>query len=166
MTSLTESQPKIRRASERSRAAADPKPAPPLGLRHRGDGVGIRAHLVLGAAISNSTRSSLETAVDSRPPYYRDGLDGRDGNWVDRTSLQGTNRRRMEENRHLAKVRVAGWNPVFCSKIPGEGQCLRYRLAGVRPGLYYRFLHIDAEFPRHAVTGRPPVGRRVHSHEC
>jgi hypothetical protein len=43
---------------------------------------------------------------------------------------------------------------------------LRYRLAGVRPGLYYRFLHIDAEFPRHAVTGRPPVGRRVHSHEC
>jgi hypothetical protein len=151
VTSLTESQPKIRRASERSRAAADPKPAPPLGLRHRGDGVGIRAHLVLGAAISNSTRSSLETAVDNRPLYYRDGLDGRDGNWVDGTSLQGTNRRRMDENRHLAKLGVAGSNP---SSAPKKDQ-----VTGLQEGRQLLHREPAARAPNHNCTIREVLRR-------
>jgi len=51
----------------------------------------------------------------SRPLYYSDGSDGRTGNWVDGTALRQTGADLQDANRHLAKVRVAGSNPVFRS---------------------------------------------------
>ncbi len=45
------------------------------------------------------------------------------GNWVDRTAGRGTGANLVEQNRHLAKVGVAGSNPVFRSKIAGQGRC-------------------------------------------
>ena len=51
-------------------------------------------------------------AADSRALYYGDELGGRSGNWVDGAAPRETHR---DENHHLAKVRVAGSNPVFRS---------------------------------------------------
>ena len=55
-------------------------------------------------------------AIGSRPLYYSDGLAGRSGNWVDGTALRRTGADLQDEIRHLAKVRVAGSNPVFRSR--------------------------------------------------
>ena len=52
----------------------------------------------------------------SRPLYYRGQFSGRGGNWVDGITRWGTRGALLEQNRHLAKVRVAGLNPVFRSK--------------------------------------------------
>jgi hypothetical protein len=54
-------------------------------------------------------------SVDYRPLYYGAGLSGRGGNWVDGTSRQGTRPDPNDGKHHLAKVRVAGSNPVFRS---------------------------------------------------
>jgi hypothetical protein len=63
-----------------------------------------------------AARPCLEVWVDSRPLYYGGGLSGRGGNWVDRSARQGTGQDPVDENPHLAKVRVAGSNPVFRSR--------------------------------------------------
>ncbi len=53
----------------------------------------------------------------SRPIYYSDELGGRGGNLVDRTAPRRIRQTWMtDENQHLAKVRVAGSNPVFRSQ--------------------------------------------------
>jgi hypothetical protein len=52
----------------------------------------------------------------SRPLYNRGESGGLGGNWVDRTAGQGTGENPVDEYCHLAKVRVAGSNPVFRSK--------------------------------------------------
>ncbi len=59
------------------------------------------------------------TNSHGRPLYHRGGLSGRDENWVDGTASQGTGQSLVDKIHHLAKVRVAGSNPVFGSKIPG-----------------------------------------------
>jgi hypothetical protein len=51
--------------------------------------------------------------LDSRQLDYRGGRNGRGGNWVDRAALQRICRTQTDEIHHLAKVRVAGSNPVF-----------------------------------------------------
>jgi hypothetical protein len=48
----------------------------------------------------------------SRRLYYGGGRSGRVGNWVDESALQGTRQTYTDENHHLAKVRVAGSNPI------------------------------------------------------
>jgi hypothetical protein len=53
----------------------------------------------------------LETAR-----YYRGGCGGRAGNWVDGIALRRTGAELQDQNRHLAKVGVAGSNPVVRSK--------------------------------------------------
>ena len=55
----------------------------------------------------------------SRPLYHSDGLAGHNGNWVDGTARRRTEADLQDETRHLAKVRVAGSNPVFRSKNSG-----------------------------------------------
>jgi hypothetical protein len=52
---------------------------------------------------------------DSRALYYSGELSGGGGNWVDRTARQGSAADHRDEKPHLAKVRVAGSNPVFRS---------------------------------------------------
>src|SRR5580658_2757708 len=56
-----------------------------------------------------------QTPSDSRALYYSDGLGGRSGNWVDESAQWGTWVDCSDEKHHLAKVRVAGSNPVFRS---------------------------------------------------
>jgi len=60
------------------------------------------------------------TVNDSRPLYYSDEWDGRAGNREDGTARHRTRTDPQDENRHLAKVRVAGSNPVFRSKKMGR----------------------------------------------
>ena len=62
--------------------------------------------------------------ADSRPLYYRDGLGGRGGNWVDGTASQATCGNQMNQIPHHAKVRSAGSNPVFRSVLPGRENVL------------------------------------------
>jgi hypothetical protein len=52
----------------------------------------------------------------SRPLYNGEEFSGLGGNWVDGTADQGTGKNLVDGNRHLAKVGVAGSNPVFRSK--------------------------------------------------
>jgi hypothetical protein len=49
------------------------------------------------------------------------GLRGRGGNWLDATERRETGVDLKDKNPHLAKVRVAGSNPVFRSIVPGQG---------------------------------------------
>ena len=63
--------------------------------------------------------TGLGAFVDSRALYYRDGLGGRAGNWVDGTPRTGPGQT-DGRNHHLAKVRVAGSNPVFRSEQAGQ----------------------------------------------
>ena len=60
--------------------------------------------------------------ADSRALYYSDELNGRAGNWVDGTAPHRARRTSTDEDPHLAKVRVAGSNPVFRSNGPGQGR--------------------------------------------
>jgi hypothetical protein len=53
----------------------------------------------------------LEDCVENRAVYYKDGLRGQGGNWVDGSALQATRPTQTDENHHLAKVRVAASNP-------------------------------------------------------
>ncbi len=58
---------------------------------------------------------------DSRRLYYSDGLVGRRGNWADETARWETEADHSDQKHHLAKVRVAGSNPVFRShEVPGQ----------------------------------------------
>ena len=60
---------------------------------------------------------SVARGSDSRPLYYySDELGGLGGNWLDGAADQGTGWNPMDGNRHLAKVGVAGSNPVVRSK--------------------------------------------------
>ena len=59
---------------------------------------------------------------DSRALYYGDGLGGRGGIWADGTARQGSRVDYGDQIPHLAKVRVAGSNPVFRSILPGQGR--------------------------------------------
>jgi len=68
-----------------------------------------------GPLFGRASAGSCE-AGDNRPLYYSAGLAGRSGNWVDGTAFRWTGADVQDENRHLAKVRVAGSNPVFRSK--------------------------------------------------
>jgi hypothetical protein len=65
--------------------------------------------------------------VDSRPLYYSDEPDGRVGNWMDGAAPWRTCRTLWDENHHLAKVRVAGSNPVFRSIGAGQGWFFHHR---------------------------------------
>ena len=51
----------------------------------------------------------------SRPLYSGDEFSGLRGNWVDGSALQGIVGNHTDAIRHVAKVRVAGSNPVFRS---------------------------------------------------
>jgi hypothetical protein len=57
-------------------------------------------------------------SLHSRALYYRDGLGGQIGNWVDRPARQMIRQTYKDENHRLffVKVRVAGSNPVFRSR--------------------------------------------------
>jgi hypothetical protein len=63
----------------------------------------------------------------SRPLYNRSEFSGRAGNWADGTAGQGTG---TDYLRHLAKVGVAGSNPVFRSKVVGQKRFLEHRPRG------------------------------------
>jgi hypothetical protein len=52
----------------------------------------------------------------SRPVYNRARLAGTPGNWVDRTPRRRTGRRGKDRDQRIAKVRVAGSNPVVRSR--------------------------------------------------
>ena len=88
-------------------------------------------------------RKSLIPQCRSRPFYYGDGLGGRGGNWVDGTARRGTAAGHRDENPHLAKVRVAGSNPVFRSTVAGQGAVFQHPNAGfgvlVAPGSHWLF---------------------------
>jgi hypothetical protein len=57
----------------------------------------------------------------SRPLYNRGEFNGLGGNSVDEAAGQGTGENSVDGNRHLAKVGVAGSNPVFRSReSPGQ----------------------------------------------
>ena len=74
-----------------------------------------------GCEGSRRRRSLVSSAVvSSRALYYGDGRRGRTGNWVDRTSLEASGVAYGDEYQHLAKVRVAGSNPVFRSIEAGR----------------------------------------------
>jgi hypothetical protein len=61
-----------------------------------------------------SSRRELSGAcTDSKALYCSAGWGGRRENWVDETAQWGTRVDRSDEKHHLAKVRVAGSNPVF-----------------------------------------------------
>ena len=51
---------------------------------------------------------------------YSSEWGGRAGNWVDGVLLRKPAGPSVDEDRLLAKVRVAGSNPVFRSKEPGQ----------------------------------------------
>jgi hypothetical protein len=87
-------------------------------------------------------------SVDSRPLYYGAGLSGRGGNWVDATATQGTDRDIVDENHHLAKVRVAGSNPVFRSILPGRRHFFNLGSETPRFIFSYRFTTIVVAFSR------------------
>lgn len=58
-------------------------------------------------------RSATGTALsDSRALYHRGGPNAGGSNWVDGTALHGIRQTQTDENPRLAKVRVAGSNPV------------------------------------------------------
>jgi hypothetical protein len=58
-----------------------------------------------------------------RALYYGGGLGGRTGNGADTTARRETGADQRDKIPHLAKVRVAGSNPVFRSKkTPDQGQ--------------------------------------------
>ena len=66
--------------------------------------------------------AGLGARVDSRALYYSGGRSGRGGNWVDETALRGIRVDCPDEKHHLAKVRVAGSNPVFRSILAGQSR--------------------------------------------
>jgi len=51
----------------------------------------------------------------SRALYYGGALTGPSGNWVDAMARRGAHRDLVDQIHYLAKVRVAGSNPVFRS---------------------------------------------------
>jgi hypothetical protein len=55
-----------------------------------------------------------------RPLYNRGVFSGLAGNWVDEAAGQGIGENPVDGFRDLAKVGVAGSNPVFRSKRPGQ----------------------------------------------
>jgi hypothetical protein len=57
---------------------------------------------------------SLEVSGGSKALYDKGG---RGGKWVDRTARQRRGADPKDEKHHLAKVRVAGSNPVFLSIV-------------------------------------------------
>jgi hypothetical protein len=67
-----------------------------------------------------SSGETLADVIRSRPLYNSDEFGGHGGNWVDVSAGQGTGTVSVEPIRHLAKVGVAGSNPVFSSKVPGQ----------------------------------------------
>ncbi len=75
---------------------------------------------------------SCSRGGDSRALYYRGEQTGLVGNGVDGTARQGSQAHRGDERQHLAKVRVAGSNPVFRSRA-GQGRFFNAapHLAGV-----------------------------------
>jgi hypothetical protein len=58
----------------------------------------------------------------SRSLYNSAESGGRSGNWVDGTARRWIQLDLQDGNRHLAKVGVAGSNPVFRSKDAGHRQ--------------------------------------------
>jgi hypothetical protein len=66
-------------------------------------------------------RRPLSLLACSRPLYNRDESSGLGGNWVDGTPGQRTVANATDGFCHLAKVGVAGSNPVFRSKGAGQG---------------------------------------------
>ena len=60
--------------------------------------------------------SIIDDESDSRALYYRGELRGQAGNWVDGTAPHETGQTQKDENPRLAKVWVAGSNPVFRTK--------------------------------------------------
>ena len=69
-------------------------------------------------SVSYDSRPS-NASCNSRALYYSGGLGGRGGNWVDGRPRSGTGTEHQDQFQHVAKVRVAGSNPVFRSKVPG-----------------------------------------------
>jgi hypothetical protein len=70
----------------------------------------------MGQSASSKREGVHARLVDSRTLYYRSRLNGQARNWVDLAALQATWQSSLNENHHLAEVRVGGLNPVFrCS---------------------------------------------------
>ena len=61
--------------------------------------------------------------LDSRPLYYRGVSGGVGGNWVDRTARQWIRETHWDEKHYLAKVWVAGSNPVLRCIVAGQRWC-------------------------------------------
>ena len=68
-------------------------------------------------------KSSLKWfTTERRALYYEGAPGGPAGDWVDGAARWGTGVDHPDQEHHLAKVRVAGANPVFGSKqSPGSG---------------------------------------------
>jgi hypothetical protein len=62
----------------------------------------------------------ISLSVDSRALYYRRELGRQGGNWADGSALRGTRQTHEDENHYLAKLRVAGSNPVIRSIRAGQ----------------------------------------------
>jgi hypothetical protein len=72
-------------------------------------------------AVGGWRRALLTVPRRSRALYYRARRSGRGGNWVDGNAGTRTDRDLLDQIHHLAKVRVAGSNPVFRSIVAGQG---------------------------------------------
>ncbi len=94
--------------------------------------------------MTSNDRPGPGRSFDTRALYYSGGSTGWGGNWADGSALHGTRRIQTDEKPHLAKVRVAGSNPVFRSNVmsQGESQGERGTRSGTAPN-------------RRAVPGRP-----------
>jgi hypothetical protein len=111
-------------------------------------------HRCLEISSARHVRQSEGRSAVSRPLYNRGESGGLSGNWPDVAAGQGTGVNPVDGVNHLAKVRVAGSNPVFRSK--NSGPELGKRPIGSVPGL--GFLPITAH---HAVPGGDRLAAEV-----
>jgi hypothetical protein len=93
-------------------------------------------HLIAGPAIATTLTESdeIDPLLTARPSVVVErsttGVPGGcNGNWLNGTACQWTGPDQMDAHPHLAKVRVAGSNPVFRSNIFRIGRERRERTA-------------------------------------
>ena len=67
---------------------------------------------------------------DSRALYYEERPSGRAGNWVDGAARHGTGGTQTDENPHLAKVRLAGFESRLRSIAAGQRRFFTCRPEG------------------------------------
>jgi hypothetical protein len=117
-------------------------------------------HLIAGPAIATTLTESdeIDPLLTARPSVVVErsttGVPGGcNGNWLNGTACQWTGPDQMDAHPHLAKVRVAGSNPVFRSNIFRIGRERRERTAaGNRRAGPDRPTPTDRRRPGHTAT--------------